>query len=310
MSDKHLDPSTASSEQAAKTQRTAPTKINPVGRRTFLVLVAICVASFIGHLALLPHMPEMIPTHWDSAGNVNGYTGRVAIIGLDALPLLLLAMLRYLPGMDPRGQAYMRMGSFYNGFVVLFTLFMVGMTWTSELTVFGILPENGSPIGTITTLVVGMGFILLGNYMPKIKRNYTFGCKTPWALYIPSQSRNQLGADVHLAVLGMHLKPAAPRTLREDRPTRLAHLDNRLARTAGDAERALGREGNAAVDRNRIGAVLLVRARGLVMRELDAFGIVKTRAPRRRKRVGLGGEHRLFLEIGHIHLAVHAGKLG
>lgn len=126
MSDKHLNPSTASSEQAAKTQRTAPTKINPVGRRTFLVLVAICVTSFIGHLVLLPHMPEMIPTHWDSAGNVNGYTGRVAIIGLDALPLLLLAMLRYLPGMDPRGQAYMRMGSFYNGFVVLFTLFMVG----------------------------------------------------------------------------------------------------------------------------------------------------------------------------------------
>lgn len=109
---------------------------------------------------------------------------RVAIIGLDALPLLLLAMLRYLPGMDPRGQAYMRMGSFYNGFVVLFTLFMVGMTWTSELTVFGILPENGSPIGTITTLVVGMGAsFLLGNYMPKIKRNYTFGCKTPWALH-------------------------------------------------------------------------------------------------------------------------------
>ena len=167
MSDKHLNPSTASSEQAAKTQRTAPTKINPVGRRTFLVLVAICVTSVIGHLVLLPHMPEMIPTHWDSAGNVNGYTGRVAIIGLDALPLLLLAMLRYLPGMDPRGQAYMRMGSFYNGFVVLFTLFMVGMTWTSELTVFGILPENGSPIGTITTLVVGMGFILLATTCPR-----------------------------------------------------------------------------------------------------------------------------------------------
>lgn len=182
MRSKQLDPSTKSIEQEAKTQQTAPAKIDPVGRRTFLVLVAICVASLIGHLALLPHMPEMIPTHWDSAGNVNGYTGRAAIIGLDALPLLLLAMLRYLPGMDPRGQAYMRMGSFYNGFVVLFTLFMVGMTWTSELTVFGILPENGSPIGTITTLVVGMGFILLGNYMPKIKRNYTFGCKTPWAL--------------------------------------------------------------------------------------------------------------------------------
>ena len=98
-------------------------------------------------------------------------------------------MLRYLPGMDRRGQAYMRMGSFYNGFVALFTLFMVGMTWTSELTVFGILPENGSPIGTITTLVVAWASFCLGNYMPKIKRNYTFGCKTPWALHDESNWR-------------------------------------------------------------------------------------------------------------------------
>ncbi len=71
MSDKHLNRSTTSRELAAKTQRMAPTKINPVGRRTLLVLVAICVASFIGHLVLLPHMPELIPTHWDSAGNLD-----------------------------------------------------------------------------------------------------------------------------------------------------------------------------------------------------------------------------------------------
>ncbi len=183
MNDKHPDPSQAPTGREAKAKETAPVRIDPIGRRTFLALAAVCVASLIGHLVLLPHMPEMIPTHWDSAGNVNGYTGRSAILGLDALPLLLLVMLRYLPGMDPRAQAYMRMGSFYNGFTVAFTLFMVGMTWTSELTVFGLLPENGSPIGTITTLVLGVGFVLLGNYMPKIKHNYTFGFKTPWALH-------------------------------------------------------------------------------------------------------------------------------
>ncbi len=70
MSSKHLDPSTASSEQAAKTQQAGPAKIDPVGRRTFLVLVAICVASLIGHLALLPHIPEMNTPHSDSDCNV------------------------------------------------------------------------------------------------------------------------------------------------------------------------------------------------------------------------------------------------
>jgi len=25
-------------------------------------------------------------------------------------------------------------------------------------------------------------FVILGNFMPNIKQNYTFGCRTPWAL--------------------------------------------------------------------------------------------------------------------------------
>ena len=41
---------------------------------------------------------------------------------------------------------------------------------------------------------------------------------------ISSQSLDLLGTDEHLAVLGMRLEPAAPRTLRENRPTRLAAL--------------------------------------------------------------------------------------
>lgn len=157
-------------------------RANPMSRRALIALAVLCIASFLGHLALLPHMPEMIPTHWDAAGNVNGWTGRAAIIALDALPLLLLLLMYLLPSMDPRGRAYARMGSFYTGFVTLFTLFMIAITWTSELTVFGFLPESSSPVGTATTIVIGIGLILLGNYMPKVKRNYTFGCKTPWAL--------------------------------------------------------------------------------------------------------------------------------
>ena len=79
--------------------------------------------------------------------------------------------------MDPRGRAYERMGSFYTGFVAVFTLFMIGTTWTTELAVFGIMPQDGSPIGIIVGTCLGLGLILLGNYLPKVKPNYTFGCK-------------------------------------------------------------------------------------------------------------------------------------
>lgn len=162
-------------------QRTTNT-IPPISRRMWMILGALCIASFLGHLALFPQLPDMVPTHWDAAGNVDGWSSRLSTLGLDLLPLGLLLLFYALPKMDPRGKAYERMGGFYAGFVALFTLFMVCITWTTELTVFGIIPQNESPIGIFTGIIVGAGLILLGNYLPKIKRNYTFGCKTPWAL--------------------------------------------------------------------------------------------------------------------------------
>lgn len=106
----------------------------------------------------------------------------MATLGLDLLPLGLLVLFYALPKIDPRGKAYERMGSFYTGVVTLFTVFLICMTWTTELTVFGIIPQNESPIGIFTGVTVGIGLMLLGNYLPKVKRNYSFGCKTPWAL--------------------------------------------------------------------------------------------------------------------------------
>lgn len=163
------------------TQRSASVK-SPVNRRAWIALGALCIVSFLGHLALFPQLPDIVPTHWDAAGNVDGWSGKMATLGLDLLPLGLLALFYALPKIDPRGKAYERMGSFYTGLVTLFTVFLICMTWTTELTVFGIIPQNESPIGIFTGVTVGIGLMLLGNYLPKVKRNYSFGCKTPWAL--------------------------------------------------------------------------------------------------------------------------------
>lgn len=76
---------------------------SPLSRRTLIALTALCIVSLLGHIALLPHMPEMIPTHWDAAGTVDGWTGRTAIVALDALPLLFLFMFHIIPRIDPRG---------------------------------------------------------------------------------------------------------------------------------------------------------------------------------------------------------------
>lgn len=162
-------------------ERTNPERTDPISKRAWIVLGALCVASLVGHLVLLPQMPEQIPTHFSTSGEVNGWTDKIAIIPLYALPLLMLALFYFTPKIDPRGSAYTRMGRFYLAFVTVFTLFIICATWTCELSVFGLMPQGGIVMVAVN-LVLGAVFIMLGNYMPKIKRNYTFGVKTPWAL--------------------------------------------------------------------------------------------------------------------------------
>ena len=48
------------------------------------------------------------------------------------------------------------------------------------LAAFGVLPDG--IMGMLIGGGIGVLFILLGNYMPRARQNYTFGCRTPWAL--------------------------------------------------------------------------------------------------------------------------------
>lgn len=156
---------------------------DPIGRRAWLALGAICIASLVGHLLLLPYMPEQIPTHFGMNGEPNGWSDRLTVIPLYAMPLIILAAMYLAPRMDPRGGAYRRMGRFYFAFVCSITLLITLASWTSELSVFGLMPKGGTIIGVVVQCTIGALLIMVGNYLPKVKRNYTFGCKTPWALH-------------------------------------------------------------------------------------------------------------------------------
>lgn len=155
---------------------------DPISRKTWIALAIIAAASLLAHLALLPSMPAEIPIHWDANGNVNGWGSPGTQVLLSALPLLMLGMFYATPRMDPSGRNYERFGGLWRCFVIAMTLFLIAASWMTELTVFGILPQNGNPVGAFVMGLLGIGLIVLANYTPRVRHNYTFGCKTPWAL--------------------------------------------------------------------------------------------------------------------------------
>lgn len=154
---------------------------NPVGKRCLAVLAALCLVSLIAHLALFPALPEVVPTHFGVSGEVDGWSDKRMALLLDALPLVFLGLFWLVPRIDPKGEAYAKSGRVYQGFVTLFTLFMIAMTWTTEAAALGWLPSERA-VGLAVPVLVGVMLLALGNYLPRVRQNYAFGIKTPWAL--------------------------------------------------------------------------------------------------------------------------------
>ncbi|MDD4850874.1 MAG: SdpI family protein, partial [Gemmiger sp.] len=88
---------------------------------------------------------------------------------------------------------------------ILLVVFMAAVSWATEFSVWGIF--DGQVLPLLITTGVGVLFLVLGNYMPQIKQNYTLGAKTPWALHDEHnwQRTQRMGGIVFMAMGGLFL---------------------------------------------------------------------------------------------------------
>jgi uncharacterized membrane protein len=73
-------------------------------------------------------LPDQIITHWNAAGEPDGSMGKPAGIGL--VPLItaaLVALLLFLPLIDPLRKNYAAFRDWYDGFILAFVLFMLAI---------------------------------------------------------------------------------------------------------------------------------------------------------------------------------------
>ena len=150
--------------------------------KLFWILTVVCVLNFAAHLYFYPSLPDIVPTHWGASGQVNGWGPKSTVLILAALPFAMLILFEVIRKIDPKHQNFEKFGKVWNLCVVLFTVIMAAFSWLSDLAVFGKLPDSSNLVSILVCGGIGVLFIILGNFMPQIKQNYTFGCRTPWAL--------------------------------------------------------------------------------------------------------------------------------
>lgn len=150
--------------------------------RPMLTYSAIIV---VGSLALSAwawtQIPDdaLVPIHWGIDGRADGFAPKP--VGLLIMPIaaaVVAALLAVVPRIEPRRANLERSGKAY------------GATWIAVMTVLGgvhvlaIAVALGATLDVARIVLTGTGamFVVIGNYLPKVRPNYLMGIRTPWTL--------------------------------------------------------------------------------------------------------------------------------
>lgn len=146
---------------------------------TILVLILILAATVAG-LSLWNRLPEQMASHWNIDDQVDGYMSK--FWGVFLMPLVTLGMLLLflvIPNIDPLKANIAQFRDVFNLFIVLIVGFMV---YIYTLTLLWNLGYTNFGLGKAMMPALGVLFIFIGYMLPKAKRNYFIGIRTPWTL--------------------------------------------------------------------------------------------------------------------------------
>lgn len=147
--------------------------------KTETIPLLLIIISVVLSFYFFANFPERVPIHWNAAGEVDNYGSKAT--GAFLFPGIILGMyLMFLviPYADPKKERYQQFRKIYHIFKTLLIAMMFVLYILSGLASLG----YDIQISLWVPAMIGGLFILLGNYMAKIKPNWFMGIRTPWTL--------------------------------------------------------------------------------------------------------------------------------
>jgi len=142
--------------------------------------ISLIIAAFILGIVLSPYLSDLVPSHWNAQGQIDDWSSKEFIIFFfPVFALLIYLLMTFLPLIDPLkknyssfSDAYFWLRTFFTAFFIALYLFMLsaGLGFFLNVTLF-------------MPILFSLLFIILGVFMPKIKKNYFVGIKTPWTIH-------------------------------------------------------------------------------------------------------------------------------
>ena len=122
-------------------------------------------------------LPDTMAIHWGVDGNVDGFAGKAFVVfGLPVILLLVHFICIFFTLKDKRQKEQNKKALGLVFWIVPYlSLFVNGI-------LYGIGLGKEINVMMMTSAMLGILFIIVGNYMPKTKQNSTLGIKISWTL--------------------------------------------------------------------------------------------------------------------------------
>jgi uncharacterized membrane protein len=148
-------------------------------RKIELIVWLLVLSSFVVGFFVYPYLPSSMASHWNAAGEADGYMSKAWAVFLMPVVILFVAVLMiYAVRLDPLKKNIDKFRNTYELTVVVFVLFMLYLYSLTLLWNFG----HRFNMTAYLAPAFGVLFYTLGILIASAKRNYMIGIRTPWTL--------------------------------------------------------------------------------------------------------------------------------
>jgi uncharacterized membrane protein len=146
-------------------------------KKTLILTAILTLLPMVIGFILWDKLPDQIATHFGSNGEPDGWSSKaVAVVGLPALLTAIHLACFFITFADPKKQRIdPKLFKLILWLCPVISWFGCGSTYAYALN----MELNTTNIAMV---LLGVLFIVIGNYLPKARQNYTVGIKLPWTL--------------------------------------------------------------------------------------------------------------------------------
>ena len=146
--------------------------------KILIITSLLCLAPMILTVMIYDKLPDQVAVHWSISGVPNNFAPKAfAGFGMPLLFAVSNTVVYFVTNADPKRDNYAKVLVFiFKAIMPVFSLIIVPVTL---LIAIGIEIDMSSHV----PIFMGILFIVVGNYFPKTKQNYTMGIKLPWTLH-------------------------------------------------------------------------------------------------------------------------------